>query len=645
MDVRNEMELPEAEIRAHYPQALSALTGFDHAPRLGKAGTPAALPERSPGIPRTTRFRSTTPGLAGRAVATTRPEGIQLIDRIEGVGGDDLASPAAATVTRALRRALAISLAVVDEVAARSGAAELKRANLEGRLPPEKRGEFAELLAVESLAALSVFANAASFLLAEHAGPETVEGITTDEILTDNPTAALQGALWELDQNLASHAVDDKTLIATVLAYAEALSAAVQARAETAPRTGAFTGASWRVAADDFPISGFAPATKARGKPVQLAFKKPEEVVGNAIAKHQMMRLSRMLVAYDFDRRMNPFVELGGFTYTFLGDGKPGTGKTTLIQMMAGLINDYCTVGGYPFRYANLSIDNVDSYQGKSGQNARAFINSVIDPGVIGFGTIDDIDQIAGKRGDKQSSSGQQEITAVLMEAFAGASTIVRGNATFGMFSNYAESIDDALRQRAGGRFLIDGPKSQADYIDILSLLLGKRHDIPVGEHELMKAQAIKTAVADSLEAHNRPQEAGLSKVWDEVVNRLGPLDTLADFGAYLHAISLADERFTGRAIKNITDAIKSRAMDFDMPDEWFETPEPFLHQPYETKLEMISALRKPITTEMLAQEINRYADSEWRYADSSDETAIDEAVRNMERMAEAQKRFREGGV
>ncbi|NHF72808.1 AAA family ATPase [Paracoccus xiamenensis] len=643
MDVRNEMELPEAEIRAHYPQALSLLNGFDHAPRLGKAAAPAAQPERSPGIPRTTRFRSTTPGLAGRSVATARPEGTQLIDRIEGVGGDDLASPAAATVARALRRALAISLAVVDEVAARSGAAELKRANLEGRLPAEKRGEFGELLAAESLAALSVFANATAFLLAEHAGPETVEGITADELLTDNPLTALQGALWELDQNLSRTAHDDKTLIATVIAYAEALSAAVQARAESTPRTGAFTGASWRVAADDFPIAGYAPATKARGKPVQLAFKKPEEVVGNAIAKHQMMRLARMLVAYDFDKRMNPFVELGGFIYTFLGDGKPGTGKTTLIQMMAGLLNDYCTVAGYPFRYANLSIDNVDSYQGKSGQNARAFINNVIDPGVIGFGTIDDIDQIAGKRGDKQSSSGQQEITAVLMEAFAGASTIVRGNATFGMFSNYAESIDDALRQRAGARFLIDGPKTQADYIDILSLLLGKRHDIPVGEHELMKAQAIKTAVADSLEKHNQPQEAGLAKVWSEVTAQTGPLDTLAEFGTYLHAISVADERFTGRAIKNITDAIKARSMDFDMPDEWFTSPEPFMHQPYARKLEMIEALRQPITREMIAQEINRYADSEWRYADSSDETAIEEAVRGMERMAEAQKRFKEG--
>ncbi len=643
MDVRNEMELPEAEIRAHYPQALSLLSGFDHAPRLGKAvaGASAAAPERSPGIPRTTRFRSTTPGLAGRS--TQRADGIQVIDRIESVGGDDLPSPAAATVTRALRRSLAIALAVVDEVSARSGAAELKRANLEGRLAADKRGEFSELLAVESLAALSVFGNATAFLLAEHAGSEQVEGITAAEILTDNPSTALQGALWELDQNLARAATDDKTLIAAVIAYAEALSVAVQARAETSPRTGTFTGASWRVAADDFPIAGYAPTTKARGKPVQLAFKKPEEVVGNAIAKHQMMRLSRMLVAYDFDRRMNPFVELGGFTYTFLGDGKPGTGKTTLIQMMAGLINDYCTVAGYPFRYANLSIDNVDSYQGKSGQNARAFINTVIDPGVIGFGTIDDIDQIAGKRGDKQSSSGQQEITAVLMEAFAGASTIVRGNATFGMFSNYAESIDDALRQRAGARFLIDGPKSQADYIDILALLLGKRHDIPVGDHELMKAQVIKTAVADSLDRHNRPQEAGLAKVWDEVTAQTGPLDTLAEFGAYLHAISVADERFTGRAIKNITDAIKARSMDLDMPDEWFETPEPFLHQPFERKLEMIEALRQPITQEMIAQEINRYADSEWRYADSSDETAITDAVRNMERMAEAQKRYQAG--
>ena len=82
-----------------------------------------------------------------------------------------------------------------------------------------------------------------------------------------------------------------------------------------------------------------------------------------------------------------------------MGDGNPGTGKTTLIQMMNGLLKDYTEVANYPFRYENFSIDQIDSYQGKSGQNMKAMIDRILDPQVIGFGTIDDIDQIAGKSG------------------------------------------------------------------------------------------------------------------------------------------------------------------------------------------------------------------------------------------------------
>ncbi len=70
--------------------------------------------------------------------------------------------------------------------------------------------------------------------------------------------------------------------------------------------------------------------------------------------------------------QLNPFVELGGFLFTFIGDGAPGTGKTTLIQMIAGLINDYCQVAGYPFHYENFGVDQISSYQGKSGQNCKA---------------------------------------------------------------------------------------------------------------------------------------------------------------------------------------------------------------------------------------------------------------------------------
>jgi len=636
------MELREADITAHYPASEALLEGFEHAPRIARAeAVPTGETERSPGIGTRRRFRATTPGLVTRR--TARPDGVHLLDRIAACdGGDPLTSPAQAHVMRALRRALSIALALAEAYGDQTPLAELKRANLAGDLPSARRGEFSELLAGEALVTLHVFGNALAFLLAPHLGETTVEPGEFEELLTDHGQIALHGALWELDRALAVQATDDARLVATAGAFAEALMDRVALRAQSAPQLGAFTGAAWRVEADDLTIRGFTPATRAKSTTLSMTFKKPEEVVGNHIAKYQALRLAKMLMAYDFDRKLNPFAELGGFIFTFMGDGMPGTGKTTLIQMMAGLIHDYCQTAGYPFRYQNLSTESIDSYQGKSAQNAKAFINTIIDPGVIGFGTIDDIDQLAGKRGDRQSSAGQLEITAVLMESFAGANTVVRGNCTFGMFSNYPENVDDALRQRAGARFLVDGPQSRDDYIDILALLLGKGHGIPLGDHELFAAQEIQRAVAASFAAHTRPQEAALVDVFDAVSARVGALDTVAKMGSYLKAIQQADPRFTGRAIKNITDAVKMRSMDFELPDDWMENPDLFLFRDYDTKLAMIEELRVPITPEMVLQEINRYADSEFRYADSSDEAAIDQAVREMARMEAARRRFLE---
>jgi hypothetical protein len=143
-----------------------------------------------------------------------------------------------------------------------------------------------------------------------------------------------------------------------------------------------------------------------------MQFKKPNEIIGNHIAKYQATKLAKMLVAYDFEKQLNPFVDLGGFLFTFIGDGAPGTGKTILIQMIAGLINDYCTIAGYPFHYENFGVDQISSYQGKSGQNCKEFVNTIVNPKAIGFGTIDDIDQVAAKRSDDRASAGQHEVTA-----------------------------------------------------------------------------------------------------------------------------------------------------------------------------------------------------------------------------------------
>ncbi len=638
---QNLMELKEEQIAAQYDAAVAMLDGFDHTPRIAKPKE-APQQERSSGIgTRRARFRSTTPGLVTKPSA--RPEGVHIIERIKGADGDDpLTTPAQATILHGLRRALAVVHVVTEFYDDTTGLGDLKRDNLAGRLPANKKAEFAELLTASSLISLFVFANMTGYLIASEAA-EAENGIEigeVEEILTDNPQLALHGALWELDQDIATFATDETKLVAVISAYCEKLMEKVALRATTTPRLEPFEAVAYRVEADDFEVDGFKPAHKARSSKLTVTFKKPNEVIGNHIAKYQAVKLSKMLMAYDFERKLNPFAELGGFIFTFMGDGKPGTGKTTLIQMMAGLISDYCKAAEYPFRFQNLSTESIDSYQGKSAQNAKAFINNVVDPNVIGFGTIDDIDQLAGKRGDRQSSAGQLEITAVLMESFAGANTAVRGNCTFGMFSNYPENVDDALRQRAGARFLVDGPQTREDYIDILYLLMGKNHDIPVGEHEVYAAQEIKKAVADSFASHSHPHEDGLVKVFDRVQSEIGDLDTIAKMGAYLKSIQEADERFTGRAIKNITDAVKVRAMDIELPDEWMENPELFLFKDYGTKTAMLKDMMQPITVEMLIQEINRYADSEFRYADKSDEVAIENAVREMGRMEEARKRY-----
>jgi energy-coupling factor transporter ATP-binding protein EcfA2 len=310
------------------------------------------------------------------------------------------------------------------------------------------------------------------------------------------------------------------------------------------------------VAADDLTIQGFSPPRRGRGPALQMAFKKPEEVVGNHIAKHQAMKLAKMLMAYDFEARKNPFVEEGGFVFTFLGDGAPGTGKTTLIQMMAGLVHGYCEVAGYPFRYRNLSPDSIDSYQGKSGQNAKAFVAEITDPSVIGFGTVDDIDLLAGKRGDRQSSAGQMEVTAVLMEIFAGRQTVVRGNCTFGMFSNSPRTWTTRCASAPAPRFLVDGPQSRADYVGHPGASAGQEPTDPCGHHRRMRRNR-STRGGESYAAHSRPRRRPCA-VWERL-EREGALDTLAGSAP----TSRRSRRWTalhGGAVKNITDAVKVRA-------------------------------------------------------------------------------------
>lgn len=608
--------IPEASIEKHRATAQSFITRIVVLEDPSReAGTALAGTNR--------RFVST---VSTGSVRRTRE--VKLAKTVGAIHPDDqlLSIPQHTLLYRA-RRGIAVALAIAEVFAQGTDLEGLQAQNARSPLQGDEAARFRKLLS--SSAYIAAFGFAAYLYQLIDSDGEAPNDIAEPDFLFDTPQDSVKSIVSGLDRALTG-AKDDADLMTRARSFARvAIDGLLQRKTRLDGALGPFENSHIRIEADDFTLDGFDVAPGKRSKPLVMSFKKPEEVVGNHIAKYQSVKLAKMLMAYDFDRELNPFVELGGFLFTFIGDGAPGTGKTTLIQMIAGLVNDYCQIAGYPFVYENFGVDQISSYQGKSGQNCRQFITNVLNPRAIGFGTIDDIDQVAAKRSDDRASAGQQEITGVLMDAFAGAATVVRGNCAFGMFSNYPENVDDALRQRAGARWLVDGPQTREDYIDIFVLLAGKNHKIPLGDHQLYAAQEIQRAVSEAYESHARPQEDGLARVYERYVKENGEPKTLADIGDYLHRIKEAEPRFTGRAIKNVTDAIKMRAMDIELPDDWFEKPETFMHKPYDDKKAMIEELRGPFSMDMVMQEINRYADSEFRYADKSDDAAVEKLLRD----------------
>ncbi len=606
--------LNEDDIKKHLSAAQSLVTQcVVLEASKGKSNTQLAGTRR--------RFVSTV-----STAGTRSSRKVELEKSLSSVSEEDrLLSPVQHNILFKTRRAISVALAVADLFAKQTGLDALRQRNASSMLEGEKAEQFRAL--TEASSYVSAFSAGAYLKQMIEAGSETASEVEPPNWNFDTPLDGLKTLVAGLE-SVVIDAPDDAVLSARVRAFCDEALEDLLSRKNRFTGLGEFEQTHIRLDSDGFELNGFDVAPGTKSKPLVMTFKKPNEIIGNHIAKYQAMKLAKMLMAYDFDRQMNPFVEMGGFLFTFIGDGAPGTGKTILIQMIAGIVYDYCQVAGYGFTYENFGVDQISSYQGKSGQNCKQFVTNVLNTRTIGFGTVDDIDQVAAKRSDDRASAGQQEVTAVLMESFAGASTVVRGNCSFGMFSNYPENVDDALRQRAGARWLVDGPQTRADYIDIFVLLAGKNHRIDLGKHKLFDAQIIEKAVSEAYEDYSKPQEDGLEDVYDHFMDKHGKFKTMADIGTYLYMIKKAEPRFTGRAIKNITDAIKMRAMDIDLPDEWFEKPEDFMHKPFDEKKDMIAELRNPFSIEMVMQEINRYADSEFRYTDKSDNAAVEEIIR-----------------
>jgi len=634
--------LGDRELDAHLELATSHVVSFPIRAPEAKAATGG--PEAGATLGGRRLAYRPLQALPGRAPGAERE--LRIAERIREITPkDDLYTDVEHFVLRVLRRGIQVYLQIHADTAKASGLDRLLAANQGGQLPARDEAELAEKMEAACAAGLFAFAAyvATRLLDAERDAVEKLsfEVAPPGELPLSGRIEALRAALHPVWSAIDAHARDDASLVKAVRDAARELARRLQAVQHSLPHLEFFTRYHYRIEPEGVLLAGFELPEGRVASDIQVATKRPEDVVGNHVAKLEACRIAQRLACYDRERQANPFVELGGFVFSFIADGNPGTGKTTLIQMIVTLLRDYTRVAGLPLRYENFSVDQISDYQGRSGQNARRFCDAILDPRVVGFGTLDDVDQVCGQRGDKNASAGQLEVTAVFMQQLGGAQTVVRGNASFGLFSNSPEKVDDALRQRAQSRFLVDGPRTRADFTDLLHLLLRKNWKLPLGDgYEPLAAQRVREVIREKYGEYEVPRTSELRRIYEEVAARSagGALATWAAFGEYLHALQARDPRFTGRAVRNIADAVHARMMDFDLPGEWLEKREAFFGQPWERRLAMLTELAGEVTPEIVIQEINRYAESEVRYADAAEQRELTERTRQIVLEARARK-------
>jgi hypothetical protein len=88
-----------------------------------------------------------------------------------------------------------------------------------------------------------------------------------------------------------------------------------------------FTRYHYRIEPEGVLLAGFELPEGRVASDIQVAAKRPEDVVGNHVAKLEACRLAQRLACYDRERQRNPFVELGGFVFSFIADGSPAPAR------------------------------------------------------------------------------------------------------------------------------------------------------------------------------------------------------------------------------------------------------------------------------------------------------------------------------
>jgi hypothetical protein len=474
------------------------------------------------------------------------------------------------------------------------------------------------------------------------------------EVSLLSPLKGISCALFYYDKYLSHPDIikSDKDVVDFTVVYFEALIDEIQMRKSTLEYQETIIDRTYKLEKTEFAISGWNNVFAGTAKSIEFNKVKFEQIVGNRDAKHFARRLTERLLSYDFTAKKNPFQELGGFMPVFMGYGIPGTGKSMLIAAIATRLKEHCDSLDIPFLFHPMPDTLISTFQGGSAEKMVEWMKPLQDPSKLIFAPIDDAENNLQERTTQGVSAGVKEVIGVFLRYTEGAYAVNYGNSSIGLFTNLPEMLDKAVISRVQGRFKIDGARTEHDFLDQDHLWWKKLQDTMPDfvnmqnpeNYTFLQDQVLAKNMGDILNIVEKPTEERVHEIYSNVENKFKANEHL--FYANLYKdMQKAFSFFSSRDVRNIQSAISLRLTDFDLDETWFNNPEIYFKQNYETKFNMLQELMKSNMkglnfSEIRRQEVVRYIDNVATIADTDFKRQVDNRVNQLNIELEARKNF-----
>ncbi len=475
------------------------------------------------------------------------------------------------------------------------------------------------------------------------------------EISLLSPLKGISCCLFYYDKYLNHPEIikTDKDVIDFTVVYFETIISEIELRKSNLKYTETITDRSYKLEASKFSISGW---DNTFSETIQsktfnnVTFK---QIVGNKDAKHFAKRLTERMLSYDFETKKNPFQELGGFMPVFMGYGIPGTGKSMLIAAIATKLKEYSDHLDIPFLFHPMPDTLISTFQGGSAEKMVAWMKPMQDPTRLIFAPIDDAENNLQERTTQGVSAGVKEVIGVFLRYTEGAYAVNYGNSAIGLFTNLPETLDKAVISRVQGRFKIDGAKTNNDFLDQDYIWWSKLKTTlpnfismsdPKG-YKYLSEQGLVAHKGELLEHIEKPSEQRILTIYNTVERKFG-LNEHLFFANLYREVQKVFPFFSSRDVRNIQSAISLRLTDFNLEEDWFNSPELYFKKDYDTKLNMlrelmIANMKGLDFSEIRRQEVVKYLDNIASIADTDFKRKVNHRINEFNIDIEAKKQLK----